>query len=51
MTQMTGAPGVLANTMGWLEPELHGLDDPAFPSRVAVIIIKANLPRPSDWSR
>jgi len=51
MTPMTAAPGVLANTMGWLEPELHGLDDPAFPSRVAVIIIKANLPRPSDWSR
>ena len=27
MTPMTTAPGVLANTMGWLETELHGLDD------------------------
>ena len=51
MTPMDSPPGVLANMMGWLEPRLHGLDDPAFPSRVAVIIIKGNLPLPSDWSR
>jgi hypothetical protein len=50
MTPKAAPPGVLANTAGWLEPRLHGLDDPAYPSRVAVIIINANLPRPSDWS-
>jgi hypothetical protein len=43
-------PGVLANAIGWLEPALHGLDDPAFPSRVAVVIVNGNLPVPSAWS-
>jgi hypothetical protein len=51
LTHKDAPPGVLANTVGWLEPRLHGLDDPAYPSRVAVIIINANLPLPSDWSR
>jgi hypothetical protein len=51
MTPKEAPPGVLVNTVGWLEPALAGLDDPAYPSRVAVIIINANLPRPSDWSR
>lgn len=50
MTAKTKPPGVLANTIDWLVPRLHGLDDPAFPSRTAVLIIDANLPRPSDWS-
>lgn len=51
MTPKDAPPGVLLNTVGWLEPALHGLDDPAYPSRVGVIIINANLPVPSDWSR
>lgn len=51
MTPMTDPPGVLPNTMGWLLPRLHGLEDPAYPSRVAVVIIKGNLPVPSEWSR
>lgn len=44
-------PGVLANLVGIIEPKLHGLDDPAYPSRVAVVIINGGLPLPSDWSR
>lgn len=42
-------PGVPANYIGWLRPALHGLDDPAYPSMVAVVIIPAAFPRPSDW--
>lgn len=51
MTPKEAPPGVLANSIEWLEPRLHGLDDPAYPSKVAVVILKGNLPRPSDWSR
>jgi hypothetical protein len=50
MTLKQAPPGVLANTIGWLEPALHGLDDPAYPSRVAVVIVNGNLPIPSAWS-
>lgn len=50
MTPKQAPPGVLANTVGWLHPALHALDDPAFPSRVAVVIVNGNLPRPSAWS-
>jgi len=50
MTPKLAPPGVLANTIGWLDPALHGLDDPAFPSRVAVVIVNGNLPVPSAWS-
>lgn len=50
MTPKQAPPGVLANTIGWLHPALHGLDDPAFPSRVAVVIVNGNLPVPSAWS-
>lgn len=51
MTPKDAPPGVLANSIGLIEPALHGLDDPAYPSRVAVVILNGNLPRPSDWSR
>lgn len=51
MTPVTDPPGVLPNTLGWLVPRLHGLDDPAFPSWVAVVVIKGSLPLPSQWSR
>jgi hypothetical protein len=43
--------GELPNYFGWLVPALHGLEDPRYPSRVGVIIINANLPVPSQWSR
>jgi len=43
--------GVLENYVDWFIPPLHSLVDPRYPSRVAVIIVNANLPRPSDWSR
>jgi hypothetical protein len=45
------APGVLENYLGWLQPRLHGLDDPAYPSLVGVLVINTNLPVPSAWSR
>jgi hypothetical protein len=51
MTPKETPPGVLANTVGWLIPRLHGLDDPAYPSRVGVVIVNGNLPLPSEWSR
>jgi hypothetical protein len=50
MTTKDAPPGVLANTIGWLEPALHGLEDPAYPSRVATVIVNGNLPLPSSWS-
>lgn len=50
MTSKDEPPGVLANSVGIIEPKLHGLDDPAYPSRVAVVIINGALPLPSDWS-
>ena len=50
MTPKEAPPGALANTIGWIEPALHGLNDSAFPSRVAVVIINGNLPVPSAWS-
>lgn len=44
-------PGVLENYIGWLQPQLHGLTDPAYPSLVGVLIVNTNLPVPSAWSR
>jgi hypothetical protein len=44
-------PGVIDNYVGWLIPRLHGLDNPRYPSLVAVLIINTNLPVPSTWSR
>lgn len=44
-------PGVLHNYIGWLTPRLHGLEDPRYPSLVAVLIVSTNLPVPSAWSR
>jgi hypothetical protein len=49
LTTKEEPPAVLANYIGWLEPAVHGLDDPTFPSRVAVVIVPGNLPLPSDW--
>lgn len=47
----TAPPGVLANYVEWIEPRLHGLDDPTYPTLVAVVIIPVEFPRPSDWSK
>jgi len=44
-------PGVIDNYVDWLKPELHGLDDPKYPSLVGVLIVNTNLPVPSTWSR
>jgi len=49
-SEKTSPPGSLANYMGWLVPSLHGLDDPKFPSMVAVVIIPTRFPVPSGWS-
>ena len=44
-------PGVIDNYIDWLQPRLHGLDDPRYPSLVGVLIVNTNLPIPSAWSR
>jgi hypothetical protein len=44
-------PGVIDNYIGWLQPRLHGLDGPQYPSLVGVLIVNTNLPIPSAWSR
>ncbi len=50
MTRRDAPPGVLANDILLLEPRLSGLSDPAFPSRVAAVILRGNLPVPGKWS-
>ncbi|MGH2714749.1 MAG: hypothetical protein ACRDM7_12845 [Thermoleophilaceae bacterium] len=50
MTAKQSPVGVVGNYIGLIEPALHGLTDPAYPSRVAVVIINGNLPLPSDWA-
>lgn len=49
LTTKRQPPGVLANYIGWLHPAAHGLTDPAYPSKVAVVIVPGNLRLPSDW--
>lgn len=44
-------PGILANEATWMYPRLHGLDDPAYPSMVSVLVVPVGFPRPSAWSR
>ena len=43
--------GVMGNEMGWADPDTTSGQDPPFPSRVGVIVIRAGFPRPSDFSR
>lgn len=50
MSTKASPAGVLANSVYLLEPRLHGLDDPAYPSWVGVVVISGNLPVPSAWS-
>lgn len=58
MTRKQAPPGVLENYLGLMRPAVDGFDDPQFPSDdprfpsiVGVVIIKANLPVPSTYSR
>ena len=58
MTRKQAPPGVLENYLGLMRPAVDGFDDPQFPSDdlrfpsiVGVVIIKANLPVPSAYSR
>ena len=39
------------NYLWQLQPEHHGLTNPEAPSLVTVIVVNANLPVPSSWSR
>jgi len=50
MTEKNSPVGAMGNYIGLLEPALHGLTDPVFPSRVAVVIVNGNLPLPSGWA-
>ncbi len=43
-------PGILANNIALLEPQLHGAPNPTSPSWVGVVIVPGNLPVPSSWS-
>ena len=47
----TAPPGVIDNSIAWLRPRLHGLEDPRYPSLVGMLIVNTNLPLPSAWSR
>lgn len=47
----TEPPGVLSNYMRWSYPRLHGIDNPAVPSMVAVVIVPIGFPVPSKWSK
>lgn len=51
MSAKSAPPGVLENHIWLMRPSLCGLADPAYPSLVAVVVINANLPTPSTWSR
>ncbi|HEX5594038.1 MAG TPA: hypothetical protein VFX35_11905 [Solirubrobacterales bacterium] len=44
-------PGILANNVALIEPDLHGAPKPMRPSWVGVVVIPGNLPIPSAWSR
>jgi len=50
-TRKEAPPGVPENYIGWMQPRLHGKDDPKYPSLVGVLIVNTNLPVPSAWSR
>jgi hypothetical protein len=39
-----------ANYVHWLEPKLHGVNDPAYASYAAILVVNGNLPRPSDFA-
>jgi hypothetical protein len=44
------APGIPANYIRWVYPQLHGAAQPAAPSMVAVVIIRVGYRRPHEWT-
>lgn len=50
-TDKRSTVGTPENYLFTLQPALHGLDDPRYPSVVTVLVINSNLPVPSSWSR
>ena len=43
-------PGIPANYVRWVYPQLHGAARPAVPSMVAVVLVRVGFRRPSDWT-
>jgi len=43
-------PGIPANYVRWVYPDLHGAAQPAVPSMVAVVIVRVGYRRPSEWT-
>jgi hypothetical protein len=44
------APGIPANYIRWVYPQLHGAAQPAVPSMVAVVIVRVGYRRPHEWT-
>jgi hypothetical protein len=39
-----------ANYLHWLEPKLHGVTDPVYPSHVAILVVNGSVPLPSAFA-
>jgi hypothetical protein len=50
MSRKVSPPGTLENYVWLMEPSLHGLTDPAYPSIVGVLVINANNRVPSGYA-
>jgi hypothetical protein len=50
MSRKVSPPGALENYVWFMEPSLHGLTDPAYPSVVGVLVINANNRVPSGYA-
>jgi hypothetical protein len=50
MSRKASPPGALENYVWLMEPSLHGLTDPAYPSIVGVLVINANNRVPSGYA-
>ncbi|MET9221726.1 hypothetical protein ABZX65_23565 [Streptomyces sp. NPDC003300] len=50
-TRKTQPVGMQENYLWLMRPELHGAPDAPAPSLVAVVVVNAGLPVPSNWSR
>jgi hypothetical protein len=50
LSEKTSPLGHPANYVHWLEPKLHGITDPAYPSHVAVLVVNGRTPLPSDFA-
>ena len=51
LTESESPTGILANDVGILRPALAGLDDPAYPALIGVIIVRGATKLPSGFSR